>query len=770
MGDPRVEGRWTPVFSLPNVPVHVSLLPNGKVLHWGRRKDPSKNPSDEDLDEHFTKSFLWTPPPDPQASPVNGRLGASEAIKDKNEPTYLSPWNEKKENQPVNLFCSGHCLMPDGNLLAVGGHWSDGYGVEQACIFDYEAEKWISQPVMANGRWYPSVAGLPDGRVLCVSGSYTDANNPNVNSIPQIFSMGGSTSSAASVSAPIAAWTEVQETCRQGLVLELYPRLHIDPHNGQVFMTGPKPGSWYLGIKKGAEAHLGDVKTEQGVVGTWTRAGTSRAGGVREYACSVMYASGKIMYIGGGAQNDDTVAGRATEFIDLNQRPPTWEKKTVDLNYRRKQFNATILPDGAVLVTGGTSRGFNDLDTKSIVRRAELMDPSAKERQWVEMAEEAKSRCYHSTALLLPCGRVLSAGGGEYGGCNADECHSDAQLFEPPYLFQGPRPTITSNPSDIKIEYRKEFLVNVGSGDSVGRVNLVRLGSVTHCNNFSQQLVSLDILGIDGPIITVKAPDSPNIAPPGYYMLFVLNRSKVPSVGSIVHIAPIPMIQGDTPPASPVLEQSNVPYAEEQITQTTPEKHEQQIMKDQDRPLTTVGLTPICPYGLGPCWGGAYEGLQAVLDIDTVLFRPDNKYCLAFVYLKQDILPDLDIWREQFKQVANKAYHMRGIEMTLHGAVSKGSYGAEGQLILAGTSTRPEVTLAPFQARSQLRWDIKLKGPTPMDDKEANAYNRLVAELSDHSAGANMKVTGTLQKQGNGKFSLDVRDFATLDFTNGVGE
>ncbi|KAI9694904.1 MAG: hypothetical protein M1822_000520 [Bathelium mastoideum] len=757
MGNEAVEGLWTELFSLDNVPVHASLLPNGKVLYWGRRKDPKLDPNNPDpkiasLDEHSTLSYLWTPA---EGQPdKNGKLGTSEQIEKWNQPTYFNPRDEAHEN--ANLFCSGHCLLPSGNLLVAGGHWSDGFGVEQASIFDYQNKKWIPQPLMNNARWYPSVLTLPDGRALCLSGSDNATMNPNINNIPQIFPLEASTSTSTSTSAskPIA-WTEVADPMPTDLMLDLYPRLHIDPTNGQIFMAGPKPDSWFLRIQ--AAETGAEIKSTSGVVGRWTDAKTKRAEGYRDYAPSVMYASGKIMYIGGGTADDGPTD--VTEFIDLNVKPARWDTKTARLKTKRKQFNATVLPDGTVLVTGGTSgEGFNDLIHP--VFKAELMDPSVEPKQWIEMAPEKKSRCYHSIALLLPDGRVLSAGGGEYGGCNASECHTEAQLFEPPYLHKGPRPTIESAPSVIK--YTQEFHVTVGTNDLIRKISLIRLGSVTHCRNMNQSLIFLDRSKQDGSKYTIKAPTSSNIAPPGHYMLFVLNEINVPSVGAIVRVLPQAASTGKSTQSARVADVAQHTVVAPQI-QSGLREHDERIIAEQAQPHVVVGLTPICPYGLGPCWGGAYDGLQAVTDIDVVRPVPNHIDCLAFVYLHQDILPNIDRWRTEFAGVVNKGYIMRGIEMTICGTVTKEKSGADERLTLAGTSTRPSLLLTPFQATSQLKWDIKANAPQPITDAEANAYNQLVAALADNPA--EVQVTGTLQKHDADKLSLDVRTFEILNAT-----
>ena len=145
-----------------------------------------------------------------------------------------------------------------------------------------------------------------------------------------------------------------------------------------------------------------------------------------------MYAPGKILVVGGG----DPPVNRA-EVIDLNQAIPSW-RAAGTMQYARRMLNATLLPDGKVLVTGGTaSPTFSD--SAGHVDAAELWDPA--NEKWTTLASSTGiPRIYHSTALLLSDGRVFSAGGNH---------QPEVELFSPPYLFKGARPTIASAPSGI---------------------------------------------------------------------------------------------------------------------------------------------------------------------------------------------------------------------------------------------------------------------------------------------------------------------------------
>jgi len=155
----------------------------------------------------------------------------------------------------------------------------------------------------------------------------------------------------------------------------------------------------------------------------------------------------------------------------------------------------------------------------------ELWDPVTE--SWALMAPQQRPRIYHSTALLLPDGRVLSAGGGRFG-----PSYLDAQFYSPPYLFKGSRPTITSAPATLG--YSAGFFVGTAAAN-ISAVTLVRLGSVTHAFDENQRFLKLTFQPTAGGL-TVQSPSGPTLAPPGHYMLFILDASGIPSVASIVQI------------------------------------------------------------------------------------------------------------------------------------------------------------------------------------------------------------------------------------------
>jgi hypothetical protein len=195
--------------------------------------------------------------------------------------------------------------------------------------------------------------------------------------------------------------------------------------------------------------------------------------------------------------------------------------------FPRTEHNLTMLPDGTVLVTGG-SRNSDVGDTASAVHEAEVWSPTTE--TWTVLAAMQTPRMYHSTALLLPDGRVLVAGGGR-DFPEVDQL--SAEIYSPPYLFKGPRPAITSAPTGI--QYATAFSVATPDGARIASVSLVRSGSVTHAFNQNQRFVPVTFQAASGGL-TIQAPANANLAPPGYYMLFIVDTNGIPSVAAMVKL------------------------------------------------------------------------------------------------------------------------------------------------------------------------------------------------------------------------------------------
>ena len=392
-----------------------------------------------------------------------------------------------------DLFCAGHAYLAGGKLLLTGGHVLNFVGLANAATYDPVADRWTRVPNMNAGRWYPTNTTLANGDVLVTSGQIDTSRG--VDALPQVFTAATST------------WRNLTNA---QLALDLYPRMHLAP-NGKVFNSGPSATTRYL---------------DTGGTGTWTFVATRRAGN-RDYGSAVMYDTGKVLFVGGG---DPPTS--AAEVIDLTAPAPAW-RPVGSMSRPRRHLNATLLPDGTILVTGGSSgAGFNN--TGSPALSAELWDPATE--RWTTLASQTVGRFYHSVALLLPDGRVMSAGGNG---------RPQVEVFSPPYLLTGERPTITGAPTGVG--HGQTFSVQTPDAASISAVTWIRLPSVTHAFDQNQRINRLPFTRTTGAL-SVTAPANANVAPPGHYMLFVLNGQGVPSVARIVQLAGT---GGTTPPPAP---------------------------------------------------------------------------------------------------------------------------------------------------------------------------------------------------------------------------
>jgi hypothetical protein len=439
LGNEATVGKWTAPFAWHIIAVHLHLLPNGKVLSWGK----------------FGTPRVW--------DPVTKAFTA----------LRVDSW----------LFCSGHAFLSDGRLLVNGGHIDDLQGLPDANLFNPATMTWSRGAAMAKGRWYPTTTVMGNGEAVTLSGTDQQAKTVTV---PEVWTG--------------TAWKRLSSAA---LALPNYPRTFLAP-NGRLFYAGENRATYYLSTAG---------------TGLWQEVG-SRRYGARDYGSAVMYRPGKVLYAGGGR----TTA--TAEIIDLNQGAPVW-RMTGSMAFARRHLNATILPDGRVLVTGGTSgTGFSD--EGRAVRAAELWDPNT--GVWTILASNAVPRVYHSTSLLLKDGRVLHTGSGDASGA-VD--HPNAEMFSPPYLFKGARPRISSAPATVG--YGQVFQVSTPDAAAISRVTWVRLGSVTHAFDMNQRFNELTFTKGSG-LLQVTAPANRNLAPPGHYLMFVLNSKDVPSVAKVVRI------------------------------------------------------------------------------------------------------------------------------------------------------------------------------------------------------------------------------------------
>jgi hypothetical protein len=244
-----------------------------------------------------------------------------------------------------------------------------------------------------------------------------------------------------------------------------------------------------------------------------------------------MYLPGKVLKTGTSVDPDVTVTNAAATayVLDTTQPSPAW-RSTAPMNFARTFHSLTVLPDGSVLASGGGPTTAAT-DTANAVLTAELWSPATE--TWSLQASMHTPRLYHSEAVLLPDGRVEMSGGGRFDDVTVPTDQFSAEFFSPPYLFKGPRPTIASAPATL--QYGQPFTVQTPDASSIATVSLVRYSAVTHSINMGQRYVPLSFTAADAGTLTVTAPANANLAPPGNYMLFILDANGIPSVAATVH-------------------------------------------------------------------------------------------------------------------------------------------------------------------------------------------------------------------------------------------
>jgi hypothetical protein len=511
-GDPSQVGVWEPIrYRFKSLPVHVALLHTGKVLALGG------SCNDRDHLRQPYPATLW--------DPRTGEL------------------NPVEQDLAGDVFCAGHTFLSDGRLLVAGGTY--GYdvqrfgafplppfsGLEHAYLFDPIGEMWTRVGNMLAGRWYPTLVTMGDGRVLCVAG-FTKR-------FPWVFLR------KIEVYSPGEGWRKLQDADRW---MPLYPRLHLLPAGG-VFYAGSYNTHYTFPFALwGFPTAILNPKT-----GRWTDIGLPRTS-EREEGTTVLLPltppdyRARILLTGGGTPGGDEAVPDA-EIIDLSEPGPRW-RPIAPMKHARYYAYPVILPDRQILVVGGRSgaKGHHSPDMPPAmdphpreeepapqdppqdplaVREGEMFDPDSE--QWRPVASMQVDRLYHSNALLLPDGRVMVAGSNPASKVN----ELRIEIYRPPYLFQGSRPRIEDAPPAVI--YGDEFEIRTPDAPQVDEVALIRPSSTTHCVNTDQRYVGMPITGRTSESLRAQIPDNPNLAPPGYYMLFIL-RDGIPSEARFMRV------------------------------------------------------------------------------------------------------------------------------------------------------------------------------------------------------------------------------------------
>src|SRR4051794_1734102 len=479
-----VEGTWWSRHDpdWPIIPVHAALTPDGRVMTYGTAlADANGHVTDPTVQTGKFVYDVW----DPSFGLDGGHLTL---------PNTTS----------TDLFCSAQLILPQSlDMLIVGGdNWTGtqttNTGNNNSNLFRFSNNSLTTSANMNLPRWYATMTTLPNGGVYIQGGLGGGAH-------PEGRLPGGGFQVVTGVDTSGVFWS--------------YPRAWVAP-NGQIFGYSDRTMYYVDWHGTGTIAAAGDmpVAGPSGVTST-----------------EVMYRPGKILRVGGGAYGPgvDSVGKNAAVIIDINGPAPIVTPTSPmprGLNYG----NATVIPDGRVVVTGG-ELGNNVMNSPNY--NALIWNPVNGQWTWGSWTGSGMARMYHSNALLLPGGMILVTGGGAPG----PQANNNAEIYYPPNLFDASnnpatRPLITQAPSTLNIG--QNFSMSVDNGavfPTSGTVALIKTGAVTHGFNMDQRYIPLSYTR-SGNQLTVKAPTSANVAPPGMYLLFVLNNKGVPSWGRMARM------------------------------------------------------------------------------------------------------------------------------------------------------------------------------------------------------------------------------------------
>jgi DNA-binding beta-propeller fold protein YncE/cytochrome c peroxidase len=476
--DPHLIGAWGPVIAWPHIAVSAAALPDGRVLTFS-----STETDGFDEGREFTYASVW--------NPATGAF-------------------ESHDNTYHDMFCAGLSMLEDGRVVAAGGNPYD----TRTSTFDPATLSWSALADMNANRWYGTLLELPSNQLFTTFASAAGDTSERYDPAGNTWTRTPGATMQDLLDEQNAENSEPEVNTAAGL--QWWGHMAVTP-DGRVLHGGPTQ-TWHLFDPRGT----GSVESIGQPVGTRTRL----------YGNAVTYRPGRVLIVGGGDRTQNPATTNAAYKIDLNGASPVIANASPMISPRAFQ-NAVTLPNGEVLVVGGNTSGEIFSDAGSVYL-AEIWNPDTD--QWRGVAYANNPRNYHSTALLLQDGRVLSAGSGGCGhGCAAN--HLDAQIFTPPYLYAtggalASRPAITAAPA----QGVAGASINVSASSGVAKFSMVRLSATTHAINTDQRYLPVAFTANGGVSYTLRLESNPNVLLPGYYWIFALDGAGVPSVGRIFQV------------------------------------------------------------------------------------------------------------------------------------------------------------------------------------------------------------------------------------------
>ncbi|GAA0427419.1 kelch motif-containing protein [Streptomyces luteireticuli] len=380
----------------------------------------------------------------------------------------------------------------------------DFQGIKDSFEFDPVAERYVTVDPMNEARWYPTLTTLQDGKVLSVSG--LDEIGQVVPGKNEIYDP------------KTKKWSYLPKE----RFFPTYPALFLTD-KGKIFYTGSNAG--YGPADKGRDPGVWDLGNNSFI----PVPGISDPD-ILETSMSVLLPPAqdqRYMVLGGGGVGEDKKSTARTRIVDLHMDRPRF-KDGPDLYAKARYPSSVILPDDTVLTTNGSGdyRGRSN----SNILKAEVYDPRTNSSHAV--ADPLVGRNYHSGALLLPDGRVMTFGSDslfrDKDNTMPGVFQQQIDLYTPPYLFRDGRPEIKgTEPQVVKLGGKATY--RVASARPVAKARLIRPGSFTHVTNIEQRSIALEMTRNGSSSVTVTLPKDPSLVPPGWYMLTVVDDQDTPA-------------------------------------------------------------------------------------------------------------------------------------------------------------------------------------------------------------------------------------------------
>jgi hypothetical protein len=398
-----------------------------------------------------------------------------------------------------------------GQTTAINMDQQDFWGSNKSFIFDPATERYERVSNLNLARWYPTLVGLANGDVLAVSG---------LNQFGQIIN--GQTEEYTPAT---KMWTPTPNLTR---VFPTYPALFLMP-DGNLFFSGSNAG--YGSSTIGRTPGIWNLNTNgfTDIPGLKNLNETETSGSLLLPPAQKQ----RYMIIGGGGIGQSLASTARTAIVDLNQPRPHWTAGP-SLPEPTRYPDAVITPDNTVIITGGSRyyRGEFNSDTLT----CHLYIPAT--NRLTPLASPTVGRDYHSEALLLPDGRIVTLGGNPLFGDKNDTTpgyfQTAIEIYSPPYLYHGSRPQITGGPRQLLRGQAGAYTTS--NSKDVSGARLLAPSAFTHVTNVNQRSIEVSVVRRGPHTIVITVPTGAGLVPTQWYMLFVTNSAGTPSVGYWVHV------------------------------------------------------------------------------------------------------------------------------------------------------------------------------------------------------------------------------------------